>query len=422
MRVRLYNARILSMVDSEVSNGEVWIKDCAIEYVGVAVDVSCEEFDREIDLKRKLIMPGFKNAHAHSAMTFARGYADGYPLDVWLNQKIFPMEAKLKSEHVHCFSKLAYMEYLSSGITANFDMYYEPDAIIRASTESGMKTVLCGAVNNFKESVDILESYFQEYNHTSELISYVLGFHAEYTTDLKIIEGIGKLAEKYEAPVFVHNSETQKEVQECIERYGITPTALFERSGIYQYGGGGFHCTHLTDDDVDIFRKRDLSIVINTCSNLKLASGVAPVFDYNKAGIRLALGTDGASSNNALDMFREMYITAVLQKVIKNDPVAIDAFDILKMATVNGASAMGLNNCTTIEVGKAADLIVIDLSMPNLSPENDLINNLVYSGGKQNVYMTMINGKILYEDGEYKTIDKEEILYYANKYLKELKC
>lgn len=168
------------------------------------------------------------------------------------------------------------------------------------------------AVNNFKESVSLLDGYYQRYNKASELISYVLGFHAEYTTSLNIINDIGKLAESYKAPVFVHNSETQREVNECIGRYGMTPTALFEKCGLYQYGGGGFHCTHLHDDDIEIFRKNDLSIVINTCSNLKLASGIAPVFDYLKSGIRIALGTDGASSNNALDMFREMYITSVL--------------------------------------------------------------------------------------------------------------
>lgn len=419
MRIRLYNAKILTMHDEDILKGELWIKDDLVEYIGKPCNIQ-GKFDREIDMQENLVMPGFKNAHSHSAMTFARTYGDGLPLEKWLKEKIFPMEAKLTPQHIYYYTKLAYMEYLSSGITAAFDMYYEPEAIIKASREVGFRTVLCGAINNFKESVDILEGYYNQYNKEKNLISYILGFHAEYTTDLSIIEKVGKLAEKYKAPVYVHNSETRKEVDDCIKRYGMTPTELFVKTGVYEYGGGGFHCIYLNDRDLDIFKEKKLNAILCVCSNLKLASGVVEAEKYRKKGINLALGTDGASSNNGLDMFREMYIVTMLQKVVENNASALPAYETLKMATVNSAKAIGLSECDVLQVGKKADLIAIDLHAPNMQPENDIIKNLVYSGGKQNVYMTMVDGKILYEKGEYKTVDVEETYFYANKLLQTL--
>lgn len=408
------------MESEKIIVGELWIHDGIIRYIGKSVEQCQEVFDEEIDAKRNIIMPGLKNAHAHSAMTFARSYADGYPLDRWLNEKIFPIEAKLTKENIYCFSLLAYMEYMSSGITANFDMYYEPVAIANATRTSGMRTVLCGAINNFKESVDLLENYYTTYNNSHDLVSYILGFHAEYTTSMAMMERIGELVEKYKAPLFVHNSETISEVQNCIERYGMTPTQVFDKCGMFKYGGGGFHCVYLTPEDMEIFREKGLYVVSNPCSNLKLASGICPVCDMMDKGIKFAIGTDGASSNNALDMFREMYLISVLQKVITKNPQAVSAYEVLKMATINGAMAMGLKECTTLAAGNKADLIMIDLNMPNMQPENNLINNLVYSGGKQNIVMTMINGQIVYKNGEYLTIDSEKVYYEANRMMKEL--
>lgn len=419
MRIRIYNARIITMLNDMITNGEIWIRDSEIEYIGANSNPG-NKFDREIDAKGNLLMPGFKNAHAHSPMTFARSLADGLPLNDWLQKKIFPMEAKLTHEHIYYFSKLAYMEYLTSGITAAFDMYYEPEAIIKASEECGFRTVLCGAVNNFKESVEVLEKYYMRYNDRSEMTSYILGFHAEYTSDLNLIQDISKLSNKYSAPVYVHNSETRLEVENCIKKYGKTPTKLFEDLGIYENGGGGFHCVHINDEDIEIFKRKGLYAVINSASNLKLGSGIAPLADLLNKGVKVALGTDGASSNNALDMFREMYLSAVLQNILNDDTGACKASDILKIATVGGAEAMGLNQCNVLDIGKKADIIMIDMNRPNMQPINNIVNNIIYSGSKENVMMTMINGKILYENGEFTTIDKEEIYYNANKLIKTL--
>ncbi len=418
MITRIKNAKILSMDTEGVLKGEVWIEDDKILSVGQVEDG--READRELDACGNLILPGFKNAHAHCPMVFARSLADDLPLDRWLNEVIFKLEAKLTAEDVYWFSKLAYLEYLSGGITAAFNMYYEPQAIAEASKDMGFRTVLCGAVNDFKESPELLEEYYNRYNNQGDLISYRLGFHAEYTTGRAIMEKISALAHKYETSVHVHNSETKREVEECIKRYGKTPTEVFEEIGLYDFGGSGFHSVYLSENDMEIYKKRGVYAVINACSNMKLASGIAPVQSFLEKGIRMAIGTDGASSNNALDMFREMYMISMLQKVTTKDAGSGAPVDILRMATVGGAQAMGLSECEVLKPGYKADLIMIDMKNPAMCPQNNIVDNLVYSGDKSIVKMTMINGRILYENGNYILSDKEEIISKAEEHLKRL--
>ena len=379
--IRFFNGRVLKLNGSfEITDEEVWTDGNKIVYIGKERADDNTEFEREIDLQGNLLMPSFKNAHTHSAMTFARSYSDDMPLQEWLYDKIFPLEDKLTADDIYKLSKIAFLEYLSSGISACFDMYYFPEAIAKASIEMGMRTVLCGAVNNFKESVELLEEYYSKYNNYHELISYQLGFHAEYTTDKSLMKKISKLAKKYEAPVFMHSSETMEETQACINTYSKTPTELFDKLGLFNFGGGAFHSVWVDDNDLNIYKKRGVWAVINTGSNSKLASGVAPVEHMSDMGINLALGTDGPSSNNALDMFREMYMTCVLQKIKNKNAAAMDANKVLEMATVGSARCMGLNDCDCIENGKKADLIVIDLKRPNMQPILNITKNLVYSG------------------------------------------
>ncbi len=419
MKIRFYNARILTMEkDSHIHTGELWVENGIISYIGSREDAENREkpeWDREIDARGNLLMPGFKNAHTHSAMTFLRSYADDLPLQDWLFQRVFPMEAKLKPEDVKSASKLAIMEYLTSGITANFDMYFFPEQFIEASIECGFRTVMCGQVSGTdEEAEDILNrltGYYNTFNNKHPLISCRLGFHAEYTTGRKVMEGIAELAQKYQAPVFTHNAETKKEVDECIARYGMTPTMLMDYMGMFMYGGGGFHCVWLNEEDIEIFKKHDMSIVTNPGSNTKLASGIAPLTHFLDNGINVAIGTDGPASNNCLDMFREMFLATGLQKLQNSDAAAMDAMDVLRMATVGGAKAMGLKNCDVLAQGKAADLIMIDLHQPNMQPLNFIEKNIVYSGSKQNVKMTMVNGKILYEDGEFFIGEDPERIY-----------
>ncbi len=412
MKIRFINARILSMKENEaIYFGELDVVDNLISYVGPMKNDDDSHYDRVIDCHGNLLMPGFKNAHTHSAMTFLRSYADDLPLHDWLYDQVFPAEECLVDNDVYELSKLAILEYLTSGITANFDMYMKPDMLAKAAIDTGFRTVILGCVNNFTESVPIMKDNYYRLNHVSPLVTYRLGFHAEYTTDYAILKELASLAQELKEPVFTHSSETQDEVQGCITRYNKTPTQLFEDLGLFNYGGGCYHCVVVTDDDLKIMKRRNVSVISCPGSNTKLASGIAPISKMMEYGLNLAIGTDGPASNNCLDMFREMFLLTGLQKISLKDASAMDAIEVLKMATIGGAKAMGLNQADVLERGKLADLIMIDLHQPNMQPLNNIEKNLVYSGSKQNVIMTMINGKILYEHGQFFINEDVDSLY-----------
>lgn len=420
MRLRLYNAKIMTMLDDSITEGELHTDGGVISYVGAGSGQQ-GSFDREIDLKGNLIIPGFKNAHTHSAMTFLRSFADDLPLNDWLYDQVFPHEARLTEEAVYVFAQLANMEYLTSGITSCFDMYMKLDSYAKANVDMGFRTVLCGSINDFGGTVEGIEEEYNKFNSLDPLISYQLGFHAEYTTKRETLEGMAKLSQKYKAPLYTHNSETKAEVEGCKERYGLTPTQLFDKLGMLEYGGGGFHCVWFDEKDMEIFRDKGLWAVTNPSSNLKLASGIAPLCEMRRHGMtRFAIGTDGAASNNCLDMFREMFLVTGLQKYRENDASACPAFDVLDMATRGGALAMGLTDCDVLAEGKRADFAVIDLDQPNMRPIHNIPKNLVYAGSKQNVIMTAVNGKILYENGEFTTVDAKELYARAEKIAKGL--
>lgn len=402
--IRIYNARILTMEDEmPVFDGELWIRDGKISYIGdmIPEKAAQNQWDRQINAKGNLIMPGFKNAHTHSAMTFLRSHADDLPLLQWLNEQVFPYEAKLTPEDIYHLSKLAIMEYLTSGITANFDMYLTPDTIAQASIDCGFRTVMTGALNDFTQSLEEIEQWYRKYHQKESLVHFELGFHAEYTNCKENLQGMAKLAQIYHAPVYTHNSEGRPEVEQCLKKTGMTPTAYMDSLGLFEYGGGLYHCVHMTEEDLEIVKKRNMTVVTNPASNLKLASGIAPVARILDKGINLAIGTDGPASNNCLDMFREMFLVTALAKYREEDASVVDAKQVLKMATVGGAKAMNLTDCDILAKGKQADLIMIDLNQPNMQPVHNIQKNLVYSGSKQNVEMTMVAGEILYENGEY---------------------
>lgn len=421
MNIRLYNARILTMKDDEeIFEGEIWIQNDRILYVGNGSDTqqiyqkkpeTCILWDKELDCKGNLLMPGLKDAHTHSGMTLLRSYADDLPLNEWLNHKIFPVEAKMSKEDIYHLTKLAILEYLTSGITAAFDMYLTPESVADAFEDMGMRCVQTGAVNNFSQSPEMVEEMYLKLNKKSNLQSYILGFHAEYTCSRELLESIARLAHKYKAPVFTHLAETEGEVAGCKERYGMTPLKFLDSIGMFDYGGGGYHCVHMTEEDIAIMKAKGLFAVTNPGSNTKLASGIAPVSDFLKAGVRVAIGTDGPASNNCLDMFREMFLVTGLAKLKEKDASAVPAMEVLKMATVNGACAMGLTDADILAEGKLADIIMIDLNQPNMQPLNNISKNLVYSGSKQNVIMTMVGGRILYERGEFFLHDRSEDIY-----------
>ena len=440
MNTKFYNALILLTNDDKTFTtikGELHISDNKISYISgtpVGVDgrdisnaatyeqgVPCTNFDVERNLEGNLIMPGFKNAHTHTAMTFLRSFADDLPLQSWLFDKVFPKEGQLTDEDVYWLDILGIMEYLTSGITSNFDMYFFPPKNAKASIDCGFRTVQTSGLNNFGGTIEQLEENYNIVNEMSDLSSFIIGFHAEYTTSKELMEGVAGLCEKYHSPMFMHNAETAKEVEECKERWGKTPTELTEELGMYRYGGGGYHCVHMSDNDYDIFKKNKLYAVTNPASNLKLASGIASINRYLQMGIPVAIGTDGPASNNCLDMFREMFLTTALAKVKENDAAVVPAEEVLYMATVNGAKCMGLADCDRLSVGKKADIIAIDLRQPNMQPVNNIVKNIVYSGSKQNVIFTMVNGKILYDMGRFNIgFDSNEVYRRANEIIRRM--
>ena len=412
MKTRIYNARILTMEEGrDIFEGELHIEGDTIVYAGPAKECHMT-FDKEIDAKGNLIMPGFKNAHTHSGMTFLRSHADDMQLQEWLNDMVFPNEAKLTEDDIYWFNKLAVMEYLTSGATAGFDMYLSKPALMRTVEDTGFRFVICESINDFGGTVKECEEDYLKYSQDPDKnISYQLGFHAEYTTGRKLLEELKELSDKYKIPVYTHCSETKREVEDCRQRTGMTPIAYLDSIGLFDNGGGIFHGVHLDDEDYAILKKHGIHVVTNAASNLKLASGIAPIKRYLEEGIPVSIGTDGPASNNCLDMFREMFLVTGLSKAVCVDPVAVPAKEVLKMATVNGAIAMGLDCCDTLAEGKKADLIMIDLDQPNMQPINNIEKNIVYSGSKQNVIMTMVAGKVLYENGEFYIGSSKEEIY-----------
>ena len=409
MNIRFYNARILTMKDGEdIFEGELWVNDNKIEYIGEP-KASSISWDKEIDCSKNLLMPGFKNVHTHSGMTAFRSLADDLNLQDWLNNMIFPREAVMTGDDIYWLTKLAILEYLTSGVTLIADMYLTPETIYDACVDMGMRCELVSGLNKFGPTLEVMENRYNELNSKSSLVGFKMGVHAEYTCDKSLLEEVSKLIHKYKAPLYVHMSETTTEVNECKERYGMSPVAFFESLGLWDFGGSIYHGVWCDDADMDILKKRNISVISNPGSNTKLASGIAPVSKYLEKGIIVGLGTDGPSSNNCLDMFREMFLVTGLAKLKDMDPKAVSANEVLKMACVNGALSLDHEDCSDLEEGKLADIIMIDLKQPNMQPILNIPKNIVYSGSKSNVKMTMIDGKILYMDGEFIGVDVDEI-------------
>lgn len=421
MNIRLYNARILTMEKNrEIFWGEIWIKNDKIAYIPEQAELEQEWnrqevprifWDLELDCKGNLLMPGFKNAHTHSGMTFLRSYADDLPLQSWLNNMVFPMEKKLSGDDIYHLAKLAIMEYLTSGITAVFDMYLKPDLMAEACMDTGMRAVLVSGLNDFTSSPQQMEEEYLRWNKKNSLVSYQLGFHAEYTTSKELLYKVAELAHKYKAPVYAHMSETMAEVEDCKARNGMPPIVYLDSLGMFEFGGGGFHCVHVNEQELEIMRRRRMHVITNPASNMKLASGIAPVEEFEKRKIPVSIGTDGAASNNCFDMFREMFLVSGLSKLKEQDAASLDAMRVLRMATVHGAKAMRLNKSDVLAKGKNADIIMLDLYQPNMQPIHNIPKNLVYSGSKSNVLMTMVGGKILYRNGEFNIGESPEAIY-----------
>ena len=418
MKLRLYNARILDLnSEHSIRLGEVHVSDGLIKKVLYDNDkVSCnEEHDSEIDCHGNLLMRGFNNAHAHSAMTFLRSLADDKPTPMWLKEDIFPNEAKLTDDDIADFQRLAIMEYVSGGIVSASDMYLRPDVTADTFSKAGMRAVIISGLNDFTSSAEKLLDEYKRINDHDPLISFKAGFHAEYTTSRELLKRLSEISASLKCPVYCHLSETASEVRECIERNGDTPFKYLASLGLFDNGGGIYHGVHLTDEEIGMIADKGVHVVINSGSNCKLASGIAPLKKMYDKGVKLAIGTDGPASNNSLNMFKEMYLTSVLCKLNEDDASCMDASYILDMAVKGSASCMGLEASGLIEAGKPADLILLDLDQPNMQPLNNIVKNIVYAGSVSNVIMTMVAGKILFRNGEYDLgFDPDELIAKCN--------
>lgn len=410
----------IDILDEELNvqkNQYVGVKDGRIAYIGSEKPV--EDFGEIYDGGRKLLMPGMYNAHAHSPMTLLRGYAENLPLDRWLNEKVFPFEAKITDVSATSAINLAMAEMLRFGTVSFSDMYYFSEACCEAVLAAGMKTNLCYTVINFSnEPFEKLpafaecESLVKNFHNTGEgRVKIETCIHAEYTNTPETIREVGAWGKALGLGNQVHVSETKKEQAECLERHGKTPAALFAELGYFDRPTTAAHCVWLSDEDFAILKGHGVSVATNPASNLKLGSGFADIPKMLDFDINVALGTDSVASNNSLNMFKEMYLLALLHKGTTNDPTVLTPKQALAIATRNGAKAQQREDCGVIRVGNRADLVVLDVDVPWMKPVSDLLTNIVYSAQGSDVCLTMVDGKVLYKDGEYPTIDVEKAAF-----------
>ena len=377
-----------------------------------------------IDAKGNLLTPGFYNAHCHAAMTLFRGYGEDLPLQRWLEERIFPAEDRLNYENVTVATRLAIAEMLKGGIVSFSDMYMFEDAVAEVVLETGVKANLSRALVSFSPDANIAsDSRFAEakalvekyQNADDERVKVDFSLHAEYTNLPHYISQVSEYTAANGLRMHLHVSETEKEHNECIARHGKTPTKLFYDLGTLNTPTLAAHCVWVSDEDIAILAEKQVSVVHNPVSNLKLGSGVMSLGKMISAGVNVCLGTDGVASNNRLDILREMQTAAILHKGVLLDPTATTASQMPKLATRNGALAQGRTDCGEIRIGARADLVLIDRNSIHNMPCFDDYAMLCYSAERSDVLLTMVDGRILYQNGTYTLIDEERLRYDAQK-------
>ena len=397
-----------------LENASVRVHDGRITYVGT--QPQDETAARVIDGHgRKLLMPGFVNGHTHLPMTLFRSSADDLELHTWLNTRIFPMEARLTPGSVQCGAELALCELARAGVTTINDMYTQCRALIPALQKIPLRATLSmglfGQADNAQAQLDDAVAFHDEYDGAlGGLVRIGLGPHAEYTNTEAYLRRCADEARRLGCPLHIHVSETKKEHEECRARHGVTPAQLLERTGFFD-GNRAFlaHCVWLEDEDIDLLARTGAAALHNPCSNLKLASGFAPVPKMLRKGVHLALCTDGASSNNNLDLWEEMRICALMHKGYALDATVVPAEQALYMATRGGALALGYEDVGSVAEGFRADLILVDIDRPCYQPMTNLIHHIVYAGNSRDVVLTMVEGRIVCENGVVAGVDPEEL-------------
>ena len=405
--------------------GYVAVDGANISYVGP--DRPAGNFDETIDCTGKVMMPGFVNCHTHIPMTLMRGYGGGYDLHTWLNDFIFPAEAKWDDRALAAATGLGLAEMISSGVTCIADMYMRTGVIARQVLDAGISAnlsvggVYFGAPEDFSPDkcgdCANQKALTEEWHMAGDgQILADASIHGEYTSSAPLWQWMADYAQVHKLGMHVHISETKKEHEECkARRGGLTPIQILNQYGVWDTRAIAAHCVWTTPEDWVIMADKGVSCVHNPYSNLKLGSGVAPIPDMLKAGVNVALGTDGVSSHNSVDLFADMKLAAILHNGVACDPMALTARQALEMATASGARALG-RNTGRIEAGAVADLILVDFDAPNLIPCHDEAENLVFSAHGSNVWMNMARGKIIYKNGAFLTLDLEKIRAEVKQY------
>lgn len=423
MRTRISNCTLVPGVDGEshipfIQNAEVQIDGNLISYAGESASAPHFDAEETIDAAGSICMPGLVNLHTHTPMTFLRSAGADLTLDDWLNQVIFKLEAQWQPGLIRTATDLGCMEMLRFGTTSFCDMYMYTDTMVQAVRDNGMRAMIGhgavdfdGSCKDLQEGIELAENW----NHTcNDRIRVSMAPHAEYTTTPELLKAAAKAAKKFDIPFHIHVSETKAEHEGCISRRGMTPMRYFQSIGVLETRVIAAHCVWVSDEDMELAAKYGVTIVHNPISNLKLASGIAPVAKMLSKGCRVALGTDSVASNDNLNLWEELKMMPLLQKGTTLDPTVISPAQALAAATTAGAKAMGYDNLGMLKEGYLADLILININTPHMTPNMHPESNLIYCLQGSDVAMTMVDGKVLYKNGAYTTMNATGVMRAAN--------
>lgn len=404
-----------------IRKGVIAVKGGKISYAGDSRNAQGIRAEEVLEGHGKVALPGLVNCHTHLAMTLFRGLAEDMTMDKWLEETIWPLEAKLRPEDVYIGSLLGCLEMIKNGVTCFADMYFFESKVAEAVKKAGVRASLASGIietvdwQTGDKSFDDAVHFVQEYEGWAEgRITTRLGPHTAYTCTEETLGKIREKASQAGIGIHIHLSELETMPPNSVRKPSLSEVELLENQGFLDDDVLAAHCIHLTTRDITILARRGVKVVYNPVSNMKLAQGVSRVKEFMDANITVGLGTDGAASNNSLDMFETMKMASLLQKSYYGDPTILTAREVLRAATIKGAEALGLNNkIGTLEVGKRADIVLVDLNKPNLTPLHDIYANLVYSARGCNVDSVIVDGKILMENREVKTLDEEEVIKKA---------
>ncbi|MGB7969505.1 MAG: amidohydrolase family protein [Methanobacterium sp.] len=415
-----------TIISNEIKKSSLLIQNDKI--VEISDKLGLNDADEVINASGKILLPGLVNTHTHLSMTLMRGLADDMPLDTWLNNYIWPVEAELNPEYCYAGALVACAEMIRSGTTCFNDMYFYMDHVAKAADESGLRGIISHGMidfgdedkrkQEFKESIRIIKKC---HNTGNGRIQVAFGPHSPYTCSQELLSQVKREAAKYGVRIHIHVSETQKEVSDILEVHGKRPFEYLDEIGFLGSEVTAAHAVWLSKNEIDIIKQSETKLSHNPSSNMKLSSGVSPVSELLNKDVCVSIGTDGPASNNNMDMLEEMKITALLQKVTTMDPTVLNAEEVFKMATINGAKSLGLEDqIGSIEVGKKADIILIDAKSPQLTPFRNPISHIVYSANGGNVDTVICNGEILMQNRELLTLDENMILEAAQNASEEL--